>query len=293
MGWPPIPTGRVPADDVLGIGLVLRGLLDPDLEEEPIPDRRPWRRIPWQGYRQRALLTLADQATDDEPGRRPGARALADTIRELLGAPVTSSVVGDRSPPAPPGRRQAIIDLVAIRLRRRSRAPREPHQPTHPRRALVLGAIGAVVVAVGAVGATSRPAPGPADATVASPTVPPACPAPDSPVAADVDGDGCPNGVRIGRGWIEVDDERFRVGRAQDQLRVGDWDGDGVATVALLRPDADEVWIFPTWDPDAAVTARFVGRFPGSDGLARRVGPDRDVLLVRQSDGTTVEVPGP
>jgi len=283
------PEGRVPADDVLGIGLALRGLLDPELEEEPIPDRRPWRRVPWQGYRQRALLTLADQATDDEPGRRPGARALADTIRELLGTPATAAAGGNRPAAAPLGRRQAIVDLVAIRLRRRSRPSRE--RPTRPRRALALGAVGAVVAAVGAVGATSRPAPGPVEAAVTVPDLSPSCPTPDAPVAADVDGDGCPNAVRIGPGWVEVDHRRYRVGRIEDEVRVGDWDGDGRATVALLRPDADEVWLFPSWDPEAAVTARFVGRFPDSDGLVRRVRPDRDVLLVHHPDGSTTEVP--
>ncbi len=287
------PKGCVPADDVLGIGLALRGLLDPDLEEEPIPDRRPWRRVPWLGYRHRALLTLADQATDDEPGRRPAARALADTIRELMGSPVASPTAPDRSGRAAPGRRQELVDVVAIRLRRRSRPRRERHRSGRPRRAVALGAVGVVVVAVGAVGATdrsSRPAP---DAAVAATTVPRACPTAEAAVAADLDGDGCPNAVRIGPGWVEVDDRRYRVGRADDEVRVGDWDGDGRATVALLRPDVDEVWLFPAWDPEAAVTARFAGRFPGSDGLIRRSGADRDVLLVHHPDGTTTEVPGP
>lgn len=286
------PEGMVPADDVLGIGLALGGLLDPDLEEEPIPDRRPWRRVPWQGYRHRALLTLADQATDDEPTRRPGARALADTIRDLLGTPVAATSDVEHAP-APPARRQAMIDLIAIRLRRRSRPARERHRPPRPRRALVLGAFGTVVVGIGAVGATNQPAPVSVDAEVAAPTVPSSCPARNAPVAADVDGDGCPNGVRIGPGWIEVDDERFRVGRIVDDVRVGDWDGDGLATVALLRPDRDEVWLFASWDPNAAVTAQFVGRFPDSDGLVRGVGPGRDLLLVRHPDGTTTEVLDP
>ena len=283
-----------PPDDVLGIGLSLRALLHPDLEEEPIPDRRPWRRVPWQGYRQRALLTLADQATDDDPGRRPAARALADTIGDLLGAPGPRTIVPGPAPAGTPAisRRQELVDLVAIRLRRRSCPPRPAGRSRPPRRALVLGALGAVVVAVGAVGATDRTARPPATATVVASTVLPVCSPPSAAVAADLDGDGCPNGVRIGPGWIEVDDERFRVGRVGDALQVGDWDGDGRATVALLRPDVDEVWLFPTWDPAAAVTARFAGRFPDSDGLVRRSGPDRDILLVRHPDGTTTEVPG-
>ena len=97
----------------------------------------------------------------------------------------------------------------------------------------------------------------------------------------------------VGPGWVEVDDRRYRVGRADDEVAVGDWDGDGRATVALLRPDVDEVWLFPAWDPEAAVTGRFAGHFPGSDGLISRSRSDRDVLLVHHPDGTTTEVPGP
>jgi len=294
-GLAPDPDGLAAPDDVLGIGLTLRALLDPDLEEEPIPDRRPWRRVPWQGYRQRALLTLADQATHDDPGRRPAARALAATIQELLGAPVAvGPKAADLGPPSP-RRCQEVVDLVAIRFRHRARSPRVPEEPIRrgrPRRALVLGAIGACIVAVGALGATEGPARPPAAAAVVTTAVPSACPAPDAALAADLDGDGCPNGVRIGRGWIEVDDQRFRVGRVADEVRVGDWDGDGLATVALLRPDVDEVWVFPTWDPASAVSARFAGHFPDSDGLVRQAGSARDILLVRHPDGSTTEVDG-
>ena len=61
--------------------------------------------------------------------------------------------------------------------------------------------------------------------------------------------------------------------------------------MALLRPDRDEVWLFPTWDLQSVVTARFAGRYPDSVGLARRPGTARDILLIRHPDGTMTEVP--
>ncbi len=290
------PIDRAPSEDVLGIGLALRGLLDPELEEEPIPDRRPWRRVPWLGYRHRALLTLADQATDDEPGRRPSARALADAVRELTGTAAPLTVAVPHSTPSAPGRAQALVDLVAVRLRHRPRRGAGRPRAARPRLAALLAGLGLglVVLVLGVAGAAGRPS-SPAAPAASAPgaTARPSCPTTRAPVAADLDGDGCPNAVRIGPGWLEVDQRRYRVGRPGDELRVGDWDGDGLATVALLRPPAGELWLFPGWDPDAPVTARFAGRFPDGDGLLRRTGPGQDLLLVHRADGTATPVPAP
>jgi hypothetical protein len=119
----------------------------------------------------------------------------------------------------------------------------------------------------------------------------PTCADPADGASVDVDGDGCPEPVRLGHGWIEVDGRRFRVGRPGNVLAVGDWDGDGAATVALLQRETGDVWRFATWDPDGAVTAEPVGRFPGAVDLDRRVAAGGDVLLVQLRSGATTEVP--
>jgi hypothetical protein len=109
--------------------------------------------------------------------------------------------------------------------------------------------------------------------------------------AADVDGDGCPERVLRGPGWIEVSGTRYRVGRPGDAVELGDWDCDGRDTVALLQRSAGEVWRFATWDPDASITADPAGHFAGATGLDRRRERTCDVLLVRHHDGRVTEVP--
>lgn len=74
-----------PADDVAALGRLLRLVAGEDVEVEPIPQRRGWRRRPrWLGYQRRTLLTLADQATLEEPHLRPTARALAAAIHDSM-----------------------------------------------------------------------------------------------------------------------------------------------------------------------------------------------------------------
>ena len=73
------------AEDVGALGILLHELLEGDLEPEPIPDfRLGWahRATPWTGYHRRALLTLADQASADDPERRPSAAGLAQSISD-------------------------------------------------------------------------------------------------------------------------------------------------------------------------------------------------------------------
>jgi len=74
-----------PPDDLAGLGRLVLALLSADTEIEPIPElrRRLFARARhpgWTGYQQRALLTLADQASADEPSHRPTARAFAAAL---------------------------------------------------------------------------------------------------------------------------------------------------------------------------------------------------------------------
>jgi hypothetical protein len=185
-------------------------------------------------------------------------------------------------PPLP----QAIVDLVAIRLRHHP--TREPRVPHRRRRLAALAATGIVVTSVGVLGATARRPTG--TGTVARPAgaVETCERAPEA--TADLDGDGCPEAVEVGAGWIEVDGRRFRVGRPGNALAVGDWDGDGTATVALLQRGTGRVWTFPTWDPEAAVVAVPAGAFPGAVDLDDRPAGGRDQLLVRLRGGAVEAV---
>jgi serine/threonine protein kinase len=74
---------RHPGVDVAGAGAVLLDLL------------ARTRADTWARYQRRALATLADQATDPEPGRRPPARRFAASIRDLV--PETDGASGRRS----------------------------------------------------------------------------------------------------------------------------------------------------------------------------------------------------
>jgi len=293
-GFAPTSVDRSPADDVDGIGTTMRGLLAPELEEEPIPDRRPWRRTPWHGYRHRALLTLADQATDDDPGRRPGARALAESVGSLSGAPSARPDPGRVRERTGPTWTAALSDLIAVHRPRRGRwTPTVSSTPLGQRsrvRVALLGVVGIGLGGFGLVGvvgdrAPSRPGPIDLAGDAAS------CPEPAGGTSADVDGDGCPEPVRLGHGWIEVDGRRFRVGRPGNALAVGDWDGDGAATVALLQRRTGDVWRFATWDPDGEVTAEPVGHFPGAVDLDRRVAVGGDMLVVQLRGGGSTVVP--
>jgi hypothetical protein len=274
--------GTSPADDVNGIGTCLRSLLTADVEEEPIPDRRLRRRVTWYGYRHRALLTLADQATAEEPGRRPAARALAHAVDQAAGNALTA----DDAEGAAPSRIEAVRDLVALRLRRR---PRDRARVLHPTgRVALLGTVGIVLLGFGVLGARGDGPPGSPE-PVPTTLAPVDCPS-TSGTEADVDGDGCPEAIREGPGWIEVGGSRYRVGQDGDVLELGDWDCDGRDTLALLRPVSGELWRFTAWDPSTAVTAEPAGTFPGATDLVRADGPGCDTLVVVDRDGRRREV---
>lgn len=67
------------------------------------------------------------------------------------------------------------------------------------------------------------------------------------PSRPDVDGDRCGDEVRTDGNRVQVAGRTYRIGRDGDRVAVGDWDCDGAATVALLRPDTGEVHVFDGW----------------------------------------------
>jgi hypothetical protein len=78
------------------------------------------------------------------------------------------------------------------------------------------------------------------------------------PMRGDVDADGCDDEVAwdSSSGEVRVSQAdrrtlRFAAGGAGDQAVVGDWDCDGVDTLAVYRPNDGAVAVFAGW-PDGA-----------------------------------------
>ena len=91
-------------------------------------------------------------------------------------------------------------------------------------------------------------------------------PAPEQDAAAcrlpargwrDVDGDGCAEEILITSGSVLVDGVGYPIGEAGDQVAVGDWDCDGVATVALVQ-SGGRVYVFDGWPDSTTLDGRLV-----------------------------------
>lgn len=80
---------------------------------------------------------------------------------------------------------------------------------------------------------------------------------PVSPGYLDVTGDGCAERVTIGAGFVTIDDIPYPVGAPGDQLLVGDWDCDGVSTLALAE-SSGRVYVFDSWPKDEPLTPTLV-----------------------------------
>jgi hypothetical protein len=279
-----------PAFDVFALG-ALAGVLAPD---------------PPPGH---VLARLAEEATADDPTARPGARALARALqREVPGARLPR---GLPAPPPPPRPLPTPADPLAAW--RRERGGLGARRRRAPRRALgVVAAIATVAVAGGVLAvAGSRSGPAPALSTEpAEPAAEPYDPPPpgdvqpgptttraglappststtavprrrDCPLAvavlqADVDGDGCPEGLRYADGVLEAGEVRWALGQAGDQVATGDWGCQGSRTVALFRPSTGELFRFDGWaSPGQDLKATAVARVPGGVVL-RAADVDRD-----------------
>ena len=257
--------------DVYGLGCVLRALLgDSSNDLEPIPDRRftmDRLRATWTGFHRRALLTLADRATDDIPSRRPPARRFA---RELLDA-VPAASLGDGATPDTPAN-------VGLPRSRRARLPLLA--------VLVVGGLLAAAIlrrdhtSAGTNGATlPPPRPAVAMSTTTSTTAPRPTPSTDP--------------VRIEDGRvIVIGTRRFTAGEPGDRVAVGDWDCDGTATVAVLRPSTGAVFVFDDWATATAdLSASATAHVPGAVDLHARPRDDGCTSLVAlRADGTEQEV---
>lgn len=108
--------------------------------------------------------------------------------------------------------------------------------------ALVVGGWGIRSVVGGGAAAAAPPCP---------PTGSPVVPAGGRVLSADVDGDGCPNPVVQVGAVLEVNSDRFVIGRPGDEVRVGDWDCDGDATPAVHHPATGRTVIYEAWPTGA------------------------------------------
>ncbi|MDH3755091.1 MAG: hypothetical protein OEU32_14570 [Acidimicrobiia bacterium] len=107
--------------------------------------------------------------------------------------------------------------------------------------------------------------------------------------AFDVDttADGCADRVSIADGVVTVNDRRYAVGVAGDRLAVGDWDCDGLATVAVVRPSSGEIFIFDAWAQRGELRAPLVAHLtrPAAP-VAIELGDGCHDLAVDHEDGT-------
>jgi hypothetical protein len=277
---PACPAGSplIPATDVHGIGTILKALLGEDVDPEPIPDRRftrPRDRLPWSGYHRRALLTLADQATADDPADRPGARALAAAIAATVPTNDRHTGTDVEAHARPPSRAQIRrVGVAAIAL------------------------TGAILVWVGvtSLGGLDGRAPGVSEGTIGTatttPVVAPAridCPSVDATIAADVDGDGCDDAVTADSGVLTVAGSRYELGDPGDAIVLGDWDCDGRATAAVVRPVTGEVFLFAGWAEPTADLVSHSLPFLAPPGVPRADDADGDgcsALVVDTPAGT-------
>lgn len=291
-GFAPVNDPSIgPQDDVAGVGALIVTLLGVDAELEPIPDRR-WRRgAQWKGWERRSLLLVADHACAEPPTRRPTAARLATAIADAVpgatllhdsidpqpaAAPMPSndpfeSLRPGHDDPPPPGRRLPGLVTATVLV-------------------LVLG-FGALRLAPTILAApTTVSIPQPTATTISQPTTTSST-APRRSVCASASPiAGCRGEIVVEGTVVTVGELRFEVGQPGDQVAVGDWDGDGLRTAAVLRPATGAVFMFSSWTDDADVTVPAVEVVPGGIELVVEDGEAFDGLVVLRSDGSSTTV---
>jgi hypothetical protein len=254
-GEPP----AAPEDDVAALGALLDHLVGADDDGEPIPERRWGARHRWRGWERRALLLLADQASAEEPSRRPTARRLA--------AAIAATVPSAADPEA--------NEAAADELLEQGSPTSDPSAGIPRRRALpiLLGVLG-LVVAVAAVSRLRSPE----EVSTASGTG--HGPSAEVEVAAPVPGS------------LVVDDgRRYRVGQEGDHLLVADWSCDGRPTPAVYRPATHEVFVFDHWTSREPLTVRATATVADAVEMVSGLdGGGCPRLSLRTSDGALVPV---
>ena len=265
------------------------------------------------------LCGLADAGPADDDGRARDLDGLAGLLEDIGGGAEPASV-------------RARIDDLATRCRAgsldaRSLARELDHlaRPSPPARTGVLTALDArrgtrvaLVAAPLLVGwlalhqMSSPPTsddpsdapPGPAE-EIASPTVAPASRAPSpstaspsttaptttagppttGPMLAPADAGPPPE--------LDHDGRHYTVGQAGDRAVLGDWDCDGIPTVAVLRPATGLVVVFDDWPAPGETSEPLASHeFPGALDLRVEADGGCDALRVDTADGSLLVRPG-
>lgn len=193
-----------------------------------------------------------------------------------------------------------------------------PHRWTRQARTLGLAAAAMVIGGLGLAlhpgarsvdGAPARSSTAPSTVANAPSTVatesPDCAPAPDpeadlDAIAADVDGDGCADAATwdgatatlVVHTAADRGSATYRLGQPGDQLVLGDWDGDGVATPALYRPSTGRLATFPHW-PDGGDDQRATSTDTGTRGGVARLVRRGGVDAVSVTPPVTSEEPSP
>lgn len=166
------------------------------------------------------------------------------------------------------------------------------------RRRIGLAAAGAAAVGVAMAGAALIGPGGGADAPRTGPPPRPAAAAGDCAAvaapAADVDGDGCPDALSVHDRTVDAGVARWSLGDPGDHVALGDWDCNGEAGAALLRPGTGEVFVFAAWaETGEDLTVDASDRVDGAVGIRAEpdgVGCDDLVVDLGTGGAITVEV---
>jgi hypothetical protein len=88
-----------------------------------------------------------------------------------------------------------------------------------------------------------------------------------------------------------VGSARFAVGRPGDVVTTGRWTCGATPTLALLRPETGEIWIYPSWPGGPQSVAPIAaGPVASARDLAADAQGRCDALAVTRADGTVLDL---